>query len=552
MSPTSSLSNSDPSGTYSVADFTPLLCSMTSGLLLFLAFPPLGWWPLAWIAPVGWCWLIATPRFGGRHPLIQIYTGGVLHWMLLIHWIRLPHWSAYFGWLTLSLFLAIYVVGFVKLGRLFVQKHRWPLVVAAAVSWTAMELLRGHVLTGFSMALLSHSQVDQLRFIQAADVGGAYLISFVVMMFSASLVQVGTSRATGYRRWWPFSISILAIAAACLYGHVRLAQLSAAPPADNSIQVALIQGSIDTTFSPTDSPSATLDRYRRITTEALAAAPSVRLIVWPESMHTYPWFVHKSPGQRPDDFPGDDAAFEDHMATAELTSQLQAAWFGSRFGTSAFFGCPTIETGPFPLRRFNSGLWTDPAGKVVGRYDKMHPVMFGEYIPLGRWIPALYRLTPMANGIESGKQPLSIEVDGVRLSPCICFENTVPHLIRRQVNRLTDAGQSPDALITITNDGWFWGSSQLDLHLACGVFRAIETRRPMLIAANTGISAHIDSTGNNRSSAQRRTDDVLLASVGHHRSPQSAYLRLGDAFGWLCVASGAYVVSVSVVARFRA
>ena len=104
-------------------------------------------------------------------------------------------------------------------------------------------------------------------------------------------------------------------------------------------------------------------------------------------------------------------------------------------------------------------------------------------------------------------------MNGVRICPSICFENTVPHLIRRQVRDLRAQGTPPDLLVTITNDGWFWGSSLLDLHLACGAFRAIETRLPALIAANTGFSAWIDDCGRIRSQGPRRQEGVVVAEV---------------------------------------
>ena len=132
---------------------------------------------------------------------------------------------------------------------------------------------------------------------------------------------------------------------------------------------------------------------------------------------------------------------------------------------------------------------------LAGRYDKMHPVLFGEYVPLGETFPWLYRLTPMAGGLTAGEEPQVFEAAGLRWCPCICFENTVPHLVRRQVVELSRRGTPPDVLVTLTNDGWFWGSSMLDLHFACGIFRAVELRRPMLIAANTGFSAWVDADG---------------------------------------------------------
>jgi apolipoprotein N-acyltransferase len=120
-----------------------------------------------------------------------------------------------------------------------------------------------------------------------------------------------------------------------------------------------------------------------------------------------------------------------------------------------------------------------------------------------------------------------MKVAGKRLSPCICFENIVPHLVRSQVLELSRRGTPPDILVTVTNDGWFYGSSILDLHFRCAVFRAIENRRPMLIAANTGFSAHIDGSGRIIAVGPRRAPKVLIAEVRPDgRVP--LYHQLGD------------------------
>ncbi len=91
------------------------LLGMASALALWAAFPPLGWWPLAWIAPVGWCLLVAMERLDAARPYRLLYGIGLLHCLLVIHWIRLPHWSAYFGWLALSGYLAVYTPLFIGL-----------------------------------------------------------------------------------------------------------------------------------------------------------------------------------------------------------------------------------------------------------------------------------------------------------------------------------------------------------------------------------------------------------------------------------------------------
>ena len=122
------------------------------------------------------------------------------------------------------------------------------------------------------------------------------------------------------------------------------------------------------------------------------------------------------------------------------------------------------------------------------------------------------------------------------MCPNICYENTVPHLIRRQVRELAAAGTDPDALVTITNDGWFWGSSQLDFHLACGIMRSVELRRPQFIAANTGFSAWIDAHGRVVEQGPRRETGIIYAEAKPRVGPDSLYQRWGDIFGWLCTA----------------
>src|SRR4029077_9251571 len=136
-----------------------------------------------------------------------------------------------------------------------------------------------------------------------------------------------------------------------------------------------------------------------------------------------------------------------------------------------------------------------------------------EYIPFADWIPFLYQVTPLTGGLTSGTKGVSQKLGDVRYAPDICYETVIPHLIRRQVLQLREQDEEPDVLVNITNDGWFRGSSELDMHLACGVFRAIEMRKPLVIAANTGYSASIDSDGGIVDQGPRRQPAVLVAKV---------------------------------------
>jgi apolipoprotein N-acyltransferase len=187
------------------------------------------------------------------------------------------------------------------------------------------------------------------------------------------------------------------------------------------------------------------------------------------------------------------------------------------------------------MLRFNSALYLDNQGRLLDSYDKMHPVLIGEYLPMGKLLPWLYALTPMGGGVEKGAAPKCFKIGGVKLAPHICFENTVPHLLRRQYRVLQAQGCEPDALVTITNDGWFWGSSLLDIHLAAAVFRAVELRRPLLIAANTGFSAWINCRGQILAQGPRRDTGALVAVVTRAKgASESVYLRWGDLPVGLC------------------
>ncbi|HIA63598.1 MAG TPA: hypothetical protein EYN93_12015 [Planctomycetaceae bacterium] len=153
--------------------------------------------------------------------------------------------------------------------------------------------------------------------------------------------------------------------------------------------------------------------------------------------------------------------------------------------------------------------------------------MFGEYIPLGNQFPWLYDLLPIGPGLAAGNGVLIFEIDGVVFVPNICFESTVPHLVRSMMQQSNTQGQRGDVMLNLTNDGWFWGSAMLDIHLRCNIMRAVEMRRPNLVAANTGISAWITPTGKIVEQEAKRKDGFVIAQVGK-ATYDSVYMRFGD------------------------
>src|SRR5690606_31475647 len=143
---------------------------------------------VGWIAPVPWLWL-ATAHDLGRRPYLKLWLAGSLYWMATLHWIRLAHPATILGGIALSMYLAAYIPLWMAAVRGSVARLSIPLWIAAPVAWVATEWLQAHVLSGLLIGALSHSQIGWTRLVQIADLGGAYLVSFVMMMVTSGLVS---------------------------------------------------------------------------------------------------------------------------------------------------------------------------------------------------------------------------------------------------------------------------------------------------------------------------------------------------------------------------
>jgi len=519
--------------------------AVVGAVVLWAALPPWDLWPLAWIAPLWWVILIrcnelaGPPPFehlqpdqsnrwlralmavlrwlaDGRRPYRVLWLAGFLFWLAAIHWLRLPHPVDYFGWIALAFYLAFYLPVFVGLSRVAVHQLRVPVILAAPVVWTGLELARGHLLTGFTMASLGHTQYRWINLIQLSDLAGAYGVSFVVMWVAACLARMipddGQPRHWWKRCvWWPLLPAAALLGTAILYGHVRTSGSYTAPGA----RIALIQGSIDSEFKAKPHLREMIHQhYLLLSKEAVREFGDLDVIIWPETMYREPWITVAPNARMTDEFTDE---FEDINVTP---SQFRRYWEieGARYrramtkmagqlGVPLILGLEACHFGPEGRQLFNSAVFVPPTGEIQGPYRKMHLVPFGEYLPFAQYFPWVYELTPLSVGLGEGKRPVAFELNGLRMSPNVCYETVIPHLIRRQVNTLRAQGAEPDVLLNLTNDGWFWGSSELDMHLICGVFRAVECRKPLLIAANTGISARIDADGRIHERGPRRHKD---------------------------------------------
>jgi len=419
---------------------------------------------------------------------------------------------------------------FVGLSRVAVHRLHVPVILAAPVVWTGLELARGHLLTGMTMASLGHTQYRWIELIQVSDLAGAYGVSFVVMCVAAALARMLPCDDSRFAIW-PLVPTLVVLAAVLGYGYARTSGEYTSPGPN----VALIQGSIDVTlqYNP-DVQDHILREYFRLSEQAVQKYKHIDLVVWPESMFPRPLMTFALDATKPPQFEITEAEFREWIPRAMEDGPSMMLQIAKRLDVPMILGVDVYHFGANSEQCYNSAVYVDRDGKLLGRYEKNHLVMFGEYTPFVEYFPWLKHFTPLTGNATPGDKSVAFDVGDIRVAPNICYESVLPHIICRQVNTLAAEGKEPQVLINLTNDGWFWGSSELDMHFVCGVFRAVECRKPFLIAANTGFSAWIDSDGRIQQKGPRRATDTILAEVRiDHRT--SWYLRHGDWFAGICL-----------------
>jgi apolipoprotein N-acyltransferase len=554
--------------------------------LLFLSFPPFDLWPLAWFALIPWLRLIVLQELPGRRSWLSLYAAGFLFWGVILYWLTLPHVAGILSWLALPGYLAFYTPAFVGICRALFHRWRMPLPIVVPLVWMGLEHARTWILTGFSMAGLGHTQWLVTPLIQCADLAGAALVSGIVTLPSAVLVAWWYS--TSPRRNLALIVGSLGtaaiITAAWLYGNAWLRE-----PTSPILTVGLIQGDVPSYFDEramtTDEvmnhygrlteiltyawrerttgkevpknlgtdlePNVALTRDRLRTMQPLPQ--KIELLVWPESMYRVPPLTFVPKVAVPSNMQKTPAEIEEYYRSTLLNFFRDRAPVGTAIlaGSDRLL-CHSIE--PQEYERFNSAFFIDQHGTLQVPYDKRHLVPFGEFIPFGSWMPWIYSVSHLSGGLSAGEEARSYDIVNhagrtVRICPNICYETVMPQVIRAQMLELAEQNKTPEVLVSVTNDGWFFGSSELDLHLRCGVFRAIEARRSLLIAANTGFSGNIDPAGRILEQGARQKPDVLLVNAMEFDSPAarelSLYLRHGE---WLGKA-GWYLICIVTLAE---
>ena len=540
-------------------DFPVFKAGLLSMVAMWLSFPPVGWSWLAWIGPIPILILIVKKNLARLAENVQdsevpvvprwtywkLFLVGLLYWLGTFYFIPIPHPALYGGWLLVSLYMGIYTPMLVGVSRLLVHQLRCPALLIVPIVWTGIEWIRCRFATGMGMVCLSHSQYQQPVLIQVADLSGAYTLTFAMVFvvtgltvavnsfLDRSVVPKASDFKPGRKMLDPVAVAIVLsvamLASVIGYGKYRLGEVTSQIKSNSEsnddgdvVQVGLVQTSFDVVFEALTKEK--LDRrwneIQSLCLRSLQRNPKPQLLVWPEGVF---------------------AGFVDYLSDGpygtvqEIEQELQFM-VGAAKGelqrpdqTPVIAGILTKD--PQKSQAFNAAVHFDSSGLIQQRYYKQHLVMFGEYVPLADQVPLISRLSPMGRNLNVGNKYETFTIRNVNFAPSICFETTVPHLIRRQINELESTDVQVDAMVNLTNDGWFFGTSCLDFHLACNVFRAVEMRKHHLVCANTGLSAHIDPAGRLLQLTKRRQPDVLVVPVYKTKgmgTVGSWYRRFGD------------------------
>jgi len=508
-----------------------LIPPVVSGLLLALSFPLPDVESLAWVALVPL--LLAVRRSSWKAAFGQGWLAGLVFFAVTLYWVinamseygRLSFAVSFGVMLLLAGYCALFVGSFCAVLAAVPDRHGLLRTWTAPALWVALEWLRGQLFSGFPWALLGYSQFHNLRVIQIADITGVYGISFLLVLanvLAARIVEAGLALAAPAGRRAPLPWVAAPLAAALVAGVMAYGSWRLSPHPDSagepSVRIGLVQPNVDQAHKwDAAYRRDTLDRLTRLT---LQVADGADLLVWPEAATPFLFEV--------------ETAYRDELLT-----------FVRDHGVPLLFGSPAVESrSDGQVRLLNSAYLVSGDGTVLDRYDKVHLVPFGEYIPLKEIFSFLDKLVVGIGDFVPGPGPRVIGAPGGRLGVVICFEVIFPDLVRQFADR------GADYMVTITNDAWFGRSGAPYQHFAMVVFRAVENRVAFARAANTGISGFIDAEGH----ILRTTDLFVEAALsGEVRTggPRTFYTAYGDVFALVCAILGLLAPAAAWYRRFR-
>ena len=499
---------------------------LASAVMLTFIQVPFGASGLAWVGLVPLI-LVSRPNAKAKHLVVIGYLVCLCYWLGNLYWLGIVTVA---GWIGFCLYMGLYWPVFALCIR-FCRMKKVPLILAVPVLLVGAEALQGYIWTGFSWRFLAHSQYANIRLIQIADIFGAAGVSFLVAMangvVAGLLIDAWGKKVFRAGSFIKLAVTCAAIIGAVVYGNQRINE------SDKFITtgplVAAVQSNVPQKVKESgEATEEILDFLLGNTSKAVEA--SAELVVWPETMvqamlneqilvclassHEY----HRY-----------DKKLCEHAK--KTNAYLLVGAPGGRFEVQN----DVVELAD----RYNSAYLYRPDGQQDRkRYDKIHIVPFGEFVPFKenlRFVhKLLMKLTPydydysLSRGTEYTVFEMKSGNKDYKFSVMICYEDTTPHIARRFAVD-GQGNKQVDWLVNISNDGWFvrtrdeqvYPTTELAQHAAICVFRAVENRVSILRSVNTGASCLIDSLG-------RITDGFVAGSSG---LPTKALARTGMA-GW--------------------
>jgi len=510
------------------------LLVLLSAFLQVIIFPLPGVYVLSWFAlaplivallrarPAGELEITGSTRLQPASPgqaFLLSYLCGILWYAGTCYWIydtmrQYGGLSAPAAVLALFLFccyLGLYHGLFGLLLSLLAGRGRdyRQVLVTTPFLWVAVELARTRI-TGFPWNLLGIAQVDNAALCRIASVTGVYGISLEI-----ALVNVALAAAFLVPREKRGAMLAAAVAAAAV---LQAGSLIAAPTAPADRAALLVQQNIPvaTDWTPTNY-IATLHDLTQLTEKSAASHPEAKfeLIVWPES---------------PAPFYTNDMQF--HTELARMASSTNAWVVAGSIGTS-------MPHARIDGSIYNSASLVSPAGEWTDRYDKVHLVPFGEYLPFPRLFSFAGGLTKEVGQFAHGTSRQPLDAGGERLGLFICYESIFPDEVRQFANN------GAQVFVNISNDGWYGDSGAYAQHLNQTRMRAIENDRWLLSATDTGVTASIDPWGRVAARIPRKERTTLVAPYAL-TSVTTFYTRHGDWFAYACA-----IISLgALLARF--
>ncbi|MDT8318196.1 MAG: apolipoprotein N-acyltransferase, partial [bacterium] len=492
-----------------------LLLSLLSALLYILASPPLNLEPLGWIAltpliyAVDKC-LMPKDAFKAGMAAGMLAYSGLCYWFIgtMMSFGGMSFAVSLLFFLFLAAYMALYWALFAYLLKR-ASLQGVSVLIAAPSLWASLEYLRTYLFTGHPWALLGYTQYKNISIIQLSDITGVYGISFILALFSAAVYEF--VRRHRLKNSFPLKEAALLLAALLIplsYGSIKISNYK---EPRRVLRAALIQGNIEQGVKWNEEyKEKTVDIYRTLSEKAHDEAGGLDIIVWPET--AVPFY---------------------YQQTGSLTRKVMA--LSKDLDTPILFGSPAYKYENRKVGYLNSAFLIAPTAdkrsiETIGRYDKYHLVPFGEYVPLGKYLFFMNKITAGIGDFVPGKGVMTLDMAGrepggphVSYGPLICYEGIFPDLVRRFVKK------GANVLVNITNDAWYGRSSAPYQHLSAIAFRSVENGVYTLRAANTGVTAIIDPLGRIEGETEIFKEAFLTGKIGL-ADKRTIYTSYGDIF----------------------